>query len=191
MTYQVSAVPRGPYAAIPFESFFETLFSPSFARSLVEDSDKAFTVQSSYPYNIKRIQDPETKALRKILIEFALAGFEREEIGVKAVDDEIRITTGDKASRVARKLTEDLAAECKKAHGIECDVDEVIDSAEDAEDDPEVVYLHHGISKRHLKVVFKLGSKMDKSGIKSTFRNGMLTVEVPAKADETKDIEIG
>ena len=189
----LSAATRNALVASPIESFFETLFNPNYARHLTDDLEKAFTVQASYPYNIKRIQDRDTGALRKILLEFAMAGFERDEISVKVVDDELFVVTGTKADQDSREFAERLASDARDMHGVECSVEDIVGDKEETETeaDPEVVYLHHGISKRHLRVSFKLGSKMDRSGIKSTFKVGLLVIEIPAKADETKEIAIG
>ncbi len=186
----LSAATRNALVASPIESFFETLFNPNYARHLTDDLEKAFTVQANYPYNIKRVQDRDSGALRKILLEFAMAGFDRKEISVKVVDDELFIVTGGRQAEESREYAKGLT-DIAKEQGVEIDPESIIAPDDEIEDDPEVVYLHHGISKRHLRVSFKLGSKMDRSGIKSTFKDGLLVIEIPAKADETKEIAIG
>lgn len=137
------------------KNLFETLFNPTWFSALESSANNALTLQTSYPYNIKSVWDEDDK-LQKILIEFALAGFDKSELDVKIVDDELQILTKHNPP----------------------------------EDDPKTTFNHHGISKRDMKVVFKLGSKVNKTNIASTFKNGLLVIEIPTKVDETKVITI-
>lgn len=52
------------------------------------------------------------------------------------------------------------------------------------------VIKHHGIAERELNIYFRLGSKQDKTNIKSSMKNGLLIIEIPYKADEQHLIEI-
>jgi len=62
--------------------------------------------------------------------------------------------------------------------------------AEEKSDSENVTVLHQGIAKRMLKVTFSLGPDIDKSGIKSKFNNGLLTIFLPTKAEEIIDIPV-
>ena len=155
---------RSVYLDPTLDSMLTTLFSPGFLKEFGTDysCDRAFNAQTSYPYNILSFSNKETGSLEKIVAEFALAGFEKEDIKVLVVEDELQISATDKEKE----------AEANK------------------EIEVPYKYLHHGISKRQMKIAFKLGTKMDKDSIKSTFKNGMLNIEILAKKDLQKEITV-
>ena len=70
---------------------FPTLFNPRPVRDFFDKIESAcYDIQSTYPYNIIQILDSNDQ-LCKILLEIALAGFQKDEIEIKVVDDELRI----------------------------------------------------------------------------------------------------
>lgn len=127
-----------------------TLFDPHAVSRMFEELDRdVFNVRSSYPYNIVQKEGA-------VVLEYALAGFAKEDIKVYVEEDELKIEASEEVD----------------------------------EEKEEPNYLHQGIAKRDLKVSFKLGTTVDIGKIKSSFVDGLLTVEVPLKEKEVVDIKV-
>jgi molecular chaperone IbpA len=57
-------------------------------------------------------------------------------------------------------------------------------------EDEQVKYIHKGIAQRSTHLKFKLVNGYDVKKIKSRFKNGLLTVEVPVNVPDTVDIQV-
>lgn len=65
-----------------------------------------------------------------------------------------------------------------------------VDKADKAIDEEGVDYAHRGISQRSIQLRFKLGGLLDKKRIESAFKNGLLTVDIPAFKKEVIEIKV-
>ncbi len=66
-----------------------TVFVPSFFDSFLTEFDDMFGKENGVPYNVVQcVKDNQVKATQ---IEVALAGYDKSEIKVRVVDDELRI----------------------------------------------------------------------------------------------------
>ena len=75
---------------------FPTIFNPKPVQDLFDKIESSFyDVQSTYPYNIIQVKNKDNK-VEKICLEVALAGFLKEEISIKVVNDELRIDVDKK-----------------------------------------------------------------------------------------------
>ena len=124
--------------------------------------DKFFKSVSNnnYPYNYKQLKDGTA------ILEFAFAGFKKEEISVK-IDGNTLL--------VSAQLSKEISKEDKEV--------EVVNNNE--------VQIYHGISKRNAIYKFTLASNLDVDKINSKYVNGLLTVTIPTiKKSATVDINI-
>lgn len=107
--------------------------------------------KSNYPMNVIRIiKNDEIVAYR---LEFALAGFNKEDIEISVIGDVLRVAT---------KMPKPI-----------------ID--ENNENEEEIIY--QGISYRDLSLHYKLMDNADKKNITSKFENGLLKITIPAKVE--------
>ena len=133
---------------------FPTLYNPAiFDKFFVEGNRDLFSVRSDYPYNI-------VQGEKSVRIEYALAGFAKDEITVKVEDNKLLINASAKAKE------------------------------EGDQEEKKETYLHHGIAKRSLYVRFDLGPKVAKTNIKSSYVNGLLVIDIPLKEKEVIDISV-
>lgn len=133
-----------------------SVFSPSIFDELFKAQDDIFgAYKSSIPYNVTEDYD-DNGNVKATDIQIALAGYDKGDIKVRIVEDELQIDIG-KASAATN--------ENKKI-------------------------VHKGISEKSVQLRFKLAGVCDKSNIKSTFKNGLLNVNIPSKAEETINISI-
>lgn len=156
-----------PIKTSVFDDIFSTsLFYSGAIDKILDDFkvNKVYEGFCAYPYNIKDVYatDNEKRISAEKPIKTVL------EIALAGFDkSEISVTIVD------GKLV--VNAETKKNTE---NTDEAID------------YRHHGISKRNCVTSINLGAKADKTNVTSSFKNGMLVVEVPWKVDEKNTIVI-
>lgn len=141
-----------------------TLWSPDILDVIFNGVDDVFKdYNPCVPYNvIEKYEKSSSYFSNKIeenrhiasCIEVALAGYDKKDIDVKIVGDEIQI---------------------------------IISKATESEN---VHYVHRGISKRSGTLKFKLAALYDKKNIRSSFRNGLLTIEIPVQQDQPTVVDI-
>lgn len=136
--------------------FSPAIFHPSVFDEAFADIDDIFgKYKTNVPYNVKQKVDKNGDVI-SCNIEVALAGYNKGDIVINVVDDE-------------------LVIKVNKAEG---------------EADDDINWAHKGISQKSIHLKFKLGGMLNKTGIKSTFKNGLLTVDIPASKKEVIDINI-
>lgn len=78
-----------------FSTRFPSIFNPNVLDEILNDFDKElesalFNIKSDYPYNIVECYDSK-KNLTCVLVEYALAGFTKDEVDVKVVSNKLMI----------------------------------------------------------------------------------------------------
>jgi len=134
---------------------YPTVFTPRFINSFFNAMDDIFEDSKSIiPYNVVQIiQDKRVTATQ---IEVALAVYDKADIKLKIVGEELQILVEktEKKENATRQ------------------------------------YLHKGISGRSFQLKFTLPGVYDKAGITSTFKNGLLTVNIPVLKEEIINVSI-
>lgn len=134
--------------------FQPTIFNPSVFDDLFKDIDDVFgSCKTPVPYNVEQITDKDGNVTSS-RIEVALAGYDKNDIKIKIVGDELQI---------------------------------LVNKTEKAGDKQ---YIHKGISERSTQLKFKLSGIYDKQKVKSLYKNGLLTVEVPVLKEEVISVNI-
>jgi HSP20 family molecular chaperone IbpA len=113
-----------------------------------------------YPINIYNIIDTKQNKNLTTVIEIALAGFNKDEISVKAI----------KGKSLTVKLT---------PHNEEIYKEGVIRKN-----------LTYGIAKREASITWSLNAKVDLEKFKTIYKNGILTIYLPLKEEKINEEEI-
>jgi HSP20 family protein len=67
---------------------------------------------------------------------------------------------------------------------------EITKPTENRENDKTVTWLKNGISHRSAKLQFALGKEVDVKGISSSFKDGLLKINIPVTSPEITDVDI-
>jgi HSP20 family molecular chaperone IbpA len=144
------------------DHFLTSVFDEFFTPTTTGKSKSDFFGKARYPYNLY-VRDDETT-----VIEFALAGFSKNEIKVEVIDTELQIRASKK-----RKT------------------DEVEDnSIKEQEGNASPIYYVQQLTHQDLDIKFTLNQRSDAENIKVLFENGLLTIEIPKIPESKRILEI-
>ena len=129
----------------------ESFFNDSWMEDIFRDVDRRFKTSSITnfpPCNISTDKEGTIK------FEFALAGYEEQDLSVNVEDDKLVISA---------------------SHSVEDD---------ENESQEEEAYIHHGIRAREFRAVYPIGTRFDTTQAQAAFRNGILTVRIPVAEEK-------
>ena len=118
----------------------------------------------SYPMNIIKVV--ENGAVSAYRLEYALAGFKKDEIKVTINKDILKVEANHNTDTIETTENTEKTDESKDNYN-------------------ETIY--NGISYRNLSMSYKLMNNVDKENISSKFENGLLEIVIPAKRENDKE----
>ena len=144
------------------DEFFNYLFNENSILTTKRPTNTKFPYYNSYIVADKKTETPE-----KLVLEFSVAGFNKDELSIEVIDDNLivkGIKKKDDKTEKEVELTDNNTPVIEK-------------------EDKKYIYYVKGITEKDFELKFRklFNSKLDSENINVSLDNGILKIEIPFK----------